>query len=263
MCNLSANVLQMNVGTANIFGDTAPVAGINVAVTYRQSGSANCYAGASGALVNTPTLTIPQTLAGAGATADGFGATIVTGPGPAEIGTKVMTAIPQTVAATNNLAAAQTFGDDGGAFGLGLEPFNYAGALGTAGVNGSPASIIPYQVPLYDAIDRGGGTDPNQFIPAGGPPAFCAANGIVGCNQAGTYVGFNGVSEGLDVFEIAPAVGTYSLSVLVPANTGAVTASASATMTSAATLAGVHVAGSHGRKRERQRDDPRPLFRPA
>ena len=40
VCDLSSNVLQLNVGTANLFGDTpaAAVVGTNVAVTYRQSG---------------------------------------------------------------------------------------------------------------------------------------------------------------------------------------------------------------------------------
>jgi hypothetical protein len=234
VCNLGSNVLQLNVGTANLFADVpaAHVVGTNVAVTYRQSSSGNCYAGNSGALVSSPTLTIPTALAGPAGTADGFGATIVTGPGPLEIGTGAMTPIGQTPAQTNNTALATTFGDSGGAFGLGLEPFNYAGALGTAGVGGSPASVYPYQVPLYDAIDNAGaGPDPNQFLPGGGAPAFNVAG-----NQAAILAGFNAISLGLDVFEVTPAVGTYSLSVAVPANTGTVTASASAPITTVVTL---------------------------
>ena len=237
VANVSASVLQFNVGTANIYGDAyggaVPVHGLNVAVTYRQpAGGFN--PGASATLVNTPTLTLPAgtTLPAAG-TADGFGATILTGPAASEIATNILTSIPQTPAATNNVAATATFGDSGGAFGSGLEPFNYAGALGTAGVAGAPASVFPYPVPVFDAT----AADINQFFPGGGPPAFCP-NGVANCNTAATNAGFNGVSEGLDVFELAaPAVlGTYTLSVAVPGNTGTVTASQSAAITSAALL---------------------------
>ena len=74
VCSLAANVLQMNVGTANLFGGTgAAVVGTNVAVTYRQSASANCYAGDSGALVSTPTLTVPAALVGPAGGADAGG----------------------------------------------------------------------------------------------------------------------------------------------------------------------------------------------
>jgi hypothetical protein len=216
VANLNANVLQMNVGTANIFGLST---GINVAVTYRQpSGALN--PGASATLVNSPTLTVPHALAGAAGTPDGFNATILTGPAPAEIGTTSMTATPQTP----NAANVTTFGTDGGAFGLGIEPFNYGG------VSGIPDNVTPYAVPLYDAL-AGAGGDPNQFIPGGGPPAFNIAG-----NTAATLKGFNAISEGLDVFEIAPATGTYTLSVAIPANTGTVTQSATATISSVAPL---------------------------
>jgi hypothetical protein len=218
----------MNVGTANLFGDTpaAALAGTNVAVTYRQTASANCYVGNSGTLVNSPTLTLPAAIAGTAGTADNFGSTILTGPAPAEIGTTSMTATSQLPNAT----ATTTFGNDGGAFGLGIEPFNYAAPLGQAGVAGAPANILPYPVPLYDAL-AGAGGDPNAFIPGGGPPAFNTAG-----NAAAVQAGFNAISEGLDVFELAPAVGTYTLSVAVPANTGTVTQTTTAAMSSAALL---------------------------
>ena len=232
VCSLSSNVLQLNVGTANLFGTAT---GTNVAVTFRQSAAANCYAGDSGALVSTPTLTLPTALAGPAGTADLFGATILTGPAAGEIGTTSMTGIGQTPADTSNTSATATFGDDGGAFGLGIEPFNEAAHLGLSGDTGVPASEFPYPVPVYDPIVAGGGTDDNQFIPGGGPPAFCPT-GVANCNAAGTNAGFGGVSEGLDVFEIAPVAGTYSLSVSVPANTGAVTKSASAVMSSTVLL---------------------------
>jgi hypothetical protein len=228
VANISANVLQMNVGTANLFGDTpaAAIIGTNVAVTYRQpAGAGN--PGDSAVLVSTLTLTLPHALAGPAGLKDAFNATIVTGPAAGEIGTTSLTATSQAP----NASAITTFGNDGGAFGLGIEPFNYATPIGTAGVAGKPANVLPYQVPLYDAIDAGGGTDPNQFIPGGGPPAFNIAG-----NAAATQAGFNAISEGLDVFEIAPTVGTYALSVLVPANSGSITATATAAISTIAPL---------------------------
>lgn len=223
VCNLSSNVLQLNVGTANLFGDTpaAAVAGTNVAVTYRQSGSANCFAGNSGTLVNSPTLTRPAAIAAAPGTPDAFLATILGGPDPSEVGKTSMNSTPQTP----NAANTTTFGTNGGAFGLGLEPFN------TSTVSGVPDSLVPYPVPVYDPLVLGGGADANAFTPGGGPPAFNIAG-----NTAAVLAGFNAISEGLDVFAIAPALGAYQLTVSVPANTGTVTASATATMSSAALL---------------------------
>jgi hypothetical protein len=197
--NVSSNTLQMNVGTANIHG----VTGTNVSVTYRQP------SGQSGTLVNSPSLTFPHALAGTAGTADAFNATIVTGPASAEIGTAVATSTGQ------NGTNATTFGIDGGAFGLGLEPFNY----GNLGV---PDNIGPYQVPVYDAAGyapqvaaAGQPVDPNAFIPLGGLPAFDPSG-----NAAAVLAGFNGVSEGLNVFATAPAVGTYTLAVAVPGAPG-------------------------------------------
>ena len=222
VANLSSNVLQMNVGTANLFGDTpaAAVVGTNVAVTYRQpAGALN--PGASAVLVSSPTLTLPHAIAGAAGTPDGFNATIAGGPAPSEIGTTSMTATPQMP----NAANVTTFGTDGGAFGLGLEPFNYVG------VAGKPATVVPYAVPLYDAIVAAGGTDPNAFVPGGGPPAFNVANNI-----AAVQGGFNAISEGLDVFALTPTIGTYALSVAIPGNSGTVTQSTTAAISSAALL---------------------------
>jgi hypothetical protein len=227
VCNLGANSLQLNVGTANLFGDTpaAAVAGTNVAVTYRQSASANCFAGNSGTLVNSPTLTRPAAIALAAGTADTFGSTILTGPAAGEVGTTSMMSLSQVP----NVSGSATFGNDGGAFGLGLEPFNYVAPLGAAGVGGTPASVTPYPVPLYDALAGAG--DPNAFLPGGGPPAFNIAG-----NAAAVQAGFNAISEGLDVFALAPVVGTYTLAVSVPANTGTVNQSTTAALTSAALL---------------------------
>ncbi len=118
----------MNVGTANLFGDTpaAAVVGTNVVVTYRQpTGALN--PGASAVLVSTPTLTLPHAIAGVAGAPDTFNSTIAGGPAPGEIGTTSMTATTQSPTANN----VTTFGNDGGAFGLGLEPFNYAAPIAT------------------------------------------------------------------------------------------------------------------------------------
>ena len=227
VCNLGSNVLQLNVGTANLFGDTpaAAVAGTNVAVTYRQSSSANCFVGTSGTLVNSPTLTRPAAITLAAGAPDSYGSTILTGPAAGEVGTTSATSLSQAP----NVTGSATFGNDGGAFGLGLEPFNEAAPLGNAGVGGQPATLVPYPVPVYDALAGAG--DPNAFIPGGGPPAFALAG-----NQAAVLAGFNAVSEGLDVFELPPVLGTYTLAVSVPANTGTVNTSTTAALTSAALL---------------------------
>ena len=122
-----------------------------------------------------------------------------------------------------------TFGTSGGAFGLGLEPFNY-----TEG--GVPFTDVPYAVPVYDALSSSG--DPDQFIPWGGPPAFDPSGDKLGVRDGQTYApGVLGVSEGLDVFEgVTPATGTYSLSVLVPASSGNVTQTANASLSSSTLL---------------------------
>ena len=211
--NVSANTLQFNVGTANIAG----VAGTNVVVTYRQP------SGQSGTLVNSPTLTFPHALAGAAGTADGFSSTIVTGPAAAEIGTTSATST------TQNGTNPTTFGVSGGAFGLGLEPFNY-GNLGT------PDNVASYQVPVYDTHGAActiaaAPCDANGFLPIGGLPAFDPSG-----NAAAVLAGVNGVSEGLNVFAVAPAVGTYGLAVAVP---GAAGSSATAAISSATLLPAV------------------------
>ena len=220
--NVASSVLQMNVGTANLFGDTPAAAkgGLNLAVTYRQpAGALN--PGASATLVNTPTLTLPHALAGLAGTADAFLSTVQGGPAAGEVGTTSMTATSQAP----NVTTVTSFGTSGGAFGLGLEPFNYGSVAGV------PDNVAPYAVPLLDAIVAGGAPDPNAFIPGGGPPAFNIAG-----NVAAVQKGFNAISEGLDVFETAATVGSYSLSVSVPANTGTVIQTATASITSAALL---------------------------
>ncbi len=223
--NPAANVLQFAVGTANIYGDLSPLGnfkGLNVAVTYRQPAN-GLHPGDSGTAVNSPTLTLPNALAnpaaGAGVTCDVQGATdsaasIEISAAPAEVGTNAMTSTAQTG------ANVTTFGTSGGAFGLGLEPYNFNGG-------GVPCTYTPYQQPLYDQVIAvaNGGTDGNAFVPWGGPPAFP--------NIAGGGGPTNATEEGLDVFAgVGPVAGGYSLSVSIPANTGTVVQTASANLNS-------------------------------
>ncbi|MBC5799003.1 MAG: hypothetical protein GIX03_12940 [Candidatus Eremiobacteraeota bacterium] len=205
--------LQLAVGTANIFGDLGAgggaLTGLNVVATFRQPAGAQT-PGDTDALVNTPTLSGPFTLPTAAGTPDAYGSTIGTGPGPGETGGARVTATPQQNPGSSTIPAS-TFGVSGGVTGLGIEPFNYT-TTGTAGTVGTPTTFKPYIVPAYDNGDA------NAFRPWGGPPAFDPNKDGKG-ERDGTAVSTTilGVSEGLDVFAgVAPAVGSYSLSVNVP-----------------------------------------------
>jgi hypothetical protein len=243
-------VLQLAVGTANIYG----TAGVNVVVTYRQPKGSSA-PGDSGALTNSPTLTFPSGFpAAAGPVAPGGGyfggdplASIFTGPTVAEVsgipsGTTQgsMTATAQAPPEPINTTAT-TFGQSGGAFGLGIEPFNYESASGTPFQNpNTGVALPPYPVPLYDAALASPTGDPNQLPAAwGGVPAF----DILGTGQApnGSGIvpaGTAGISEGLDVFDVPPAANVpYSLTVaIVGSSSGTFTKTATATMASTALL---------------------------
>jgi hypothetical protein len=221
--SVASNVLQFAVGTADYSGCGTP--SLNVVTTYRQP--AGSFApGDSGTLVNTPTLTVPAAIpgpAGAAAAYDGT-STVLTGPATGEIGTDAITSTSQNPGSTT----VTSLGQSGGVFALGIEPWNSTsnGDFTPPGANtaGTPFQVAPYPVPLYDAAS-GAGLDPNIFVPWGGPPAFKyggSPNSIVGSQSV--PAGTAGVSEGIDVFEaVAPVVGNYQLSVVIPANTGTVT----------------------------------------
>ena len=202
--NLSANVLQFSVGTANIAG----VTGLNVVATYRQPAGA-LHAGDSAVAVDSPTLTTAGALPATAGSPDGFYSTIETGPAPIELGTHSMTSTGQ------NQSTPSTFGRSGGVFSLGIEPFNY-------GEGGQPDSITPYVQPLYGPSGSSSGL--NAFIPWGGPPAFDPNHDGEGTRDGKIYPnGTLGIEEGLDVFSsITPVAGPYTLSVAIPANTGTV-----------------------------------------
>lgn len=232
VANVGNNVLQVAVGTANIYGDLggAEPAGINVMTTYRQ-GSGNTAPGDSGAAVDSPTFTLPNALTAPAGTPVGApdgtqtdNTTIFTGPAPAEEDTNAMTSTSQTVGATN----ATTFGISGQVSGLGFEPFNY-------GNLGSPDMGAPYPVPVYDPAG-----DANQLPAAwGGPPAFdLLHNGESPVGNGDVPGGTAGISMGLDVFDAVTPVagGTYSLTVSLPANTGTVSSTKSFSLPSPYTV---------------------------
>lgn len=250
---ISSNVLQVAVGTANLYGAQTA---LNVVATYRQpSGGYN--PGASGTLLNSPTLTLPAAVpAGlsAGATATGYDASSTVPSAPAVGETTSLTSTSQAPLACN----VTSFGQSGGVFGLGIEPYN-AQAQGDctpagASSNGTPFQVAPYPVPLFDTASPtyAAGADPNLFVPWGGPPAF--TNGGLTTSPVGSanYPGGTaGVEEGIDVFAgIAPvAGGAYTLSVSVPATSTGVTTyttqTASATMPAALTVLGAAVAPAY------------------
>jgi len=226
------DVLELSVGTANIFGDLsasgANRSGLNVVASYRQPAGSQ-HTGGSAVLVSTPHLSGPFTLPPtAGSTSPYFTAgdtsTAFYGPGPQEVSSSAMTATPQ------GGSAVTTFGTSGGVFGLGIEPFNY--------LDGAPTTNVPYPVPLYDPLAASSTGDPNGFVAWGGPPAFdLAGNGESVVGSSTEPAGQAGVSEGLDVFEgVTMRTGAYTLAVQVPANTGTIAASASATLKSTARL---------------------------
>ena len=221
VASVKTNVLQLAVGTANIYGDAgAGVAatGLNVVTTYRQ-GPGNTAPGDSGSSVNSPTFTVAGTLPATAPTADPFYATIdAGGPAPGE-----STAMKSTAQTATNVT---TFGVTGQVSGLGLEPSNYNQL-------GATYTVAPYPVPVYDALSVTGG-DPNQ-IPSGwgGPPAFdLLGNGQSPVGNGGVPPGYAGLSMGLDVFEgLAPvAGGTYTMAVALPTNIGTLGTSKSFTL---------------------------------
>ncbi len=235
------NVLQFAVGTARLPNGTI---GLNVVTTYRQP-TGGFAPGDSGALVDTPTLTLPAAVAGPAGSVTGYDAlsTVLTGPATGEIGTTSIGGSSQAAGTTT----VTTFGQSGGAFGLGIEPFNAYGPGNAPSATqiGTPFQVAPYPVPLYDATAN----DPNQFVPWGGPPAFVlpSSNGDSVVGNSNYPTGTAGISEGLDVFaSVAPvAGGTYGLSVSVPANTGTQTSQQSFSLPAALPTVGAAVAPSY------------------
>jgi hypothetical protein len=220
--NVSANVLQFAVGTANLYGT---IHGLNVVATYRQPAGGGFKVGDSGTLLNSPQLTVPGQLPATPGTGSGYDATstVLTGPATAELNGHVMNATSQVPNSTN----LTTFGQSGGVFGIGIEPYNAYGSYDapTGTSIGAPFQVSPYPVPLYDPSG-----DQNSFPAWGGPPSFdIAGNGQSVQGSSNYPTGTAGSVLGLDVFATVPAAaGPYQLTVVVPANTGRVTQTATA-----------------------------------
>jgi hypothetical protein len=240
--NLASNTLQFAVGTANMYGlGTA----LNVVATYRQPN------GNSGTLLNSPTITLPAAIPGAlstGAGPTGYDACSTAPSAPAAGETRI-TSTPQ--AALSN--AVTSFGQSGGVYGLGIEPFNSQGqgdcTPASTSATGTPFQVAPYPVPLYDAHSPtfvGATGDPNVFTPWGGPPAFLLTGSTVSVVGNSNYpTGTAGVSEGIDVFAgIAPvASGLYTLALTIPTTTaGTSTPTATFTLPAGLTVLGTATA---------------------
>jgi len=229
--NVSANVLQLGVGTANLYGT---ITGLNVVATYRQPTSGGFKAGDSGTLLNSPKLDVPGQLPGTPGSGSGYDATstALTGPATAELNGHSMNATSQVPNSTN----LTTFGQSGGVFGIGIEPYNAYGSYDapTGTSIGAPFQVSPYPVPLYDPAG-----DQNSFPAWGGPPAFDIAGNGESIQGSGNYpAGTAGSELGIDVFAgVPPAAGPYQLTVVVPANTGRVTQTATAAIGSTTPLA--------------------------
>jgi hypothetical protein len=200
----NTTALQIAVGTANI-GTTGTV-GLNVVATFRQQN------GDTAALVNTPTITGPP----------GF---VVPATAPSsDAGTGHISAAPQN-ANPNIPNPATTFGQSGGVYSYGLDPFN----LTTSGAPRYPGNPGVYALPFYS----GSTSTAVNLRYVGGPPAYAFFND-------GTYPPFfAGYSQGFTTFNAAPVTGAYALSVSVGggnSNTPAQTFSASANLTDLAPL---------------------------
>jgi len=253
---VSTNVLQLAAGTVNFQGAST---GLNIVTTYRQSN------GDSGTLLNSPTLTLPAALPAAGPATGMFNtqlgalgettdacSSILFGPAANEAGTTAMVSTSQVLGST----AITTFGQSGGVFAIGIEPFNSTGqgdcTPAAPNNTGTPFQAQPYPIPVYDAAT---GADPNQ-IPAGwgGPPAFVltgsSGQSVIGNSNypkincpanlaSGSPMNcYAGLSMGIDAFMgVAPvAAGTYTLAISIPANSGTTTKTATFTMPALLTL---------------------------
>jgi hypothetical protein len=243
--------VQLAVGTANIFGDS-PVPGVaksgfNIVVTSRQPAGYQA-PGDTMPLVDTPSLSGNMRLPARAGTGDRFGATVESGPAPHDAGSSTMSATAQLTPGTPITPSLwSTFGVSGGASGWGIEPFNYT----TSGSNGfgQPASWVPWTEPLFDPLQTPSSsqpTDPNAFVPWGGPPAFDPDHNEKGARDGmGEPPGVLGVELGLDVFEgVVARAGQYQLDEVVATNAGRGTLHAGATLKRTATLPNISAPSS-------------------
>jgi hypothetical protein len=226
------NVLQFAVGTVNLYGTSE---GVNFVITYRQP-SSGFNPGDSGALVSTPSLHLPFKIAipmGSSVPYDGT-STAWTGPSGHEKGRDVISSTSQSPNASN----VTTFGQSGGAFGIGIEPFNLYGPADAPypGLINSPFQVAPYPVPLYaNGLPSGAGA--NILEPWGGPPAFdLLGNGQSPVGNSQVPTGQAGLSMGLDIFALKPVTGTYGVNVVVATSSKSFSQNAQAHLDAGKTL---------------------------
>jgi hypothetical protein len=237
--SISANVLQFEVGTVNLYGKRD--AGLNVVVTYRQP-SNGFDPGGSGALVSSPTIHLPHVIpfTAANVTKVPYDPTSTAWSSPSH--QEMLGHLIESTSQAPGTSTVTTFGQSGGAFALGIEPFN---ALGSGDAEKPPISLYgqpfcprfqlgcsgPYPVPLYnDVYTRNGTKNSNALEPWGGPPAFdLLGNGQSPVGNSQVPPGYAGLPMGLDIFAIKPVTANYALTVYVATqNTGNHTQSASA-----------------------------------
>lgn len=202
--NLSSNVLQFAVGTANLFGAKT---GLNTVVTYRQPGSST-----SAVLLDTPAITGPA----------GFVVNAPAAQAGNDSGTAHITGTAQANPAGTS-AAPSTFGQSGGAFSYGFAPQNSTTAQ-------SPTFSL-YPEPFFNTQTA----TQASLSYYGGPPLYPNP-------RDGTYPsGFVGWTQGFTSFDnVTLAAGTYTLAVTVSSsNAAGVTQSASANLTSLVPMAAV------------------------
>lgn len=235
------NVLQFRVGTANLFGAAT---GLNVVETFRQP-SSGYNPGDSAALVSSPSIYISGTKLPAPGGAVPYDALSTAWSGPAPGESQLITSTSQVPGAKN----VTTFGQSGGAFGIGIEPYNYYGPYNAPAPNlvNTPFQVAPYPVPLYNPIPpptpapvapaTAAPPTPtpariaNAFEPWGGPPAFdLLGNGTSPVGAPNVPAGTAGIGMGLDIFNVTPKSGSYRLSVLEASNVGNITLKKSANL---------------------------------
>ncbi len=204
--NLNTTKLQIAIGTANYMGLTAPM--LNTVVTFRKPD------GSSAVGVSTPTLTGPFTVP--------VGTLAGNGNSNIDAGTHAISGSLQTLNPTNQTST--TFLQSGGAFSYGFLPDNYD-------TFGSPNFGV-YPQPFYTDVDANftaGTAVQAQFF--GGPPAYPNPN------DGNHPAGFTGYPQGFTIFDLAPAIGAYSLSVFVgSSNAPGFTATANASLASLTVL---------------------------
>lgn len=230
--DVAANsTLQFAVGTANVNGTP----GLNTVVTFRNKTS-----GLSATLLNAATIAGPATFVNdaAAGSCSSSGAAGPTGAGT-DAGTNRISATPQTL--PGNTPVCTTFGQSGGVFGYGFAPANstttgsanypqYAeGSAPNNAINladpdpfGGGAFTFTYALPFYVPAA-------NRLPYLGGPPAYPF---FLDGSEAN---GFLGYPAGFTDFAVTPALGTYVLSIALPAASSA----QATTLTASATLASV------------------------